>query len=265
MKDSRLARILAPAILVALVIALPFVLRVGADSASASPASSPEGSGRVVETMDAGGYTYALIAFAEGEAWFAGPTTPMAVDADIVVPAGMLMQAFRSESLDRTFDEIWFVGGFDVSGGGAGSGAMGGMMGGAMGDSPHGAGGMPGHPPVDPAAEVEGFDLEGIEKLEGGVTVAEAWEGRAALVGEEVALRGRVVKFLPEIMGKNWIHVRDGSGDGEAGTNDLTITTDSRVNEGDMVQVRGVLLAARDFGMGYRYDLIIEDASVTVE
>jgi hypothetical protein len=65
-------------------------------------------------------------------------------------------------------------------------------------------------------------------------------------------------------MGKNWLHVRDGTG--EEGTNDLTVTTiDVLPNVGDLVLVTGPLETDKDFGMGYRYDLIIEDAEVTVE
>ena len=78
-----------------------------------------------------------------------------------------------------------------------------------------------------------------------------------------VILRGKVVKFNPEIMGKNWLHVQDGTG--EKGMNDLTITSAARAKVGDTVLVKGKLVLDRDFGFGYKYALIIEDAEVTVE
>jgi hypothetical protein len=76
-------------------------------------------------------------------------------------------------------------------------------------------------------------------------------------------VRGRVVKFNAMIMGKNWLHVRDGSG--ADGTNDLTVTTATKARVGDLVLVTGVLKTDRDFGGGYKYSLIVEDATVVVE
>jgi len=117
------------------------------------------------------------------------------------------------------------------------------------------------HPAPKAAAEV---DLTGIAKAEGGKTVAEVFAEKDALAGKPVTFRGKVVKTNPDIMGKNWLHVRDGSG--EEGTNDLTITTAGTLpNVGDTVLVTGNVTLNKDFGMGYAYDVLVEDAQVTVE
>jgi hypothetical protein len=117
------------------------------------------------------------------------------------------------------------------------------------------------HPAPTAAAEV---DLTGIAKAEGGKTVAEVFAEKDALAGKPVTFRGKVVKTNPDIMGKNWLHVRDGSG--EEGTNDLTITTAGTLpNVGDTVLVTGNVSLNKDFGMGYAYDVLVEDAQVTVE
>jgi len=117
------------------------------------------------------------------------------------------------------------------------------------------------HPAPKAAAEV---DLTGIAKAEGGKTVAEVFAEKDALAGQPVTFRGKVVKTNPDIMGKNWLHVRDGSG--AEGTNDLTITTAGTLpNVGDTVVVTGNVSLNKDFGMGYAYDVLIEDAQVTVE
>jgi hypothetical protein len=77
------------------------------------------------------------------------------------------------------------------------------------------------HPVAQPAADV---DLTGIAKAEGGMTVAEVFARPGhALAGQNVTVRGKVVKTNVGVMGQNWIHVRDGSG--AEGTNDLTVTT----------------------------------------
>jgi hypothetical protein len=72
-----------------------------------------------------------------------------------------------------------------------------------------------------------------------------------------------VVKFISGIMGKNWLHLRDGTG--APGSDDLTVTTDATVETGSTVVVRGTVTTDRDFGAGYKYELIIEDAEITVE
>jgi hypothetical protein len=120
-------------------------------------------------------------------------------------------------------------------------------------------------PGIHPAPTVEAGDIsyEGIGKADGGMTVAEIFSGRSGLGGAEVTVRGKVVKFSPMIMGKNWIHLQDGTD--HEGANDLTITTSAQAAKGDTVLVRGLVTLDKDFGAGYRYDLIIEDADVTVE
>ena len=114
-----------------------------------------------------------------------------------------------------------------------------------------------------PTAEVADVDLSGIEKAANGVTVAELFATKEQLAGQPVTLRGKVVKVNAGIMGTNWLHVRDGSG--EEGANNITITTGQMADVGDVVLVTGVLTVDKDFGMGYEYDAIIENAEIMVE
>ena len=114
-----------------------------------------------------------------------------------------------------------------------------------------------------PVVEKTDVDLSGITAVEGGQTVATLFEKKAELAGKPVKVRGKVVKFTPEIMGKNWIHLQDGTG--AAGNNDLTVTTSASAQMGDTVTISGTLSVDKDFGYGYAYDVIIEDAEVTVE
>ena len=117
------------------------------------------------------------------------------------------------------------------------------------------------HPAARPAVKV---DLTGIAKAEGGKTVADVFAEKDALAGQQVTVRGKVVKVNANIMGTNWLHVRDGSG--AEGTNDLTVKTAGTLpGVGDTVLVTGTVALNKDFGMGYTYDVIVEDAAVTVE
>ena len=94
-------------------------------------------------------------------------------------------------------------------------------------------------------------------------TVAEVFARRAALKDQPVAIRGRVVKFTGGVMNKNWLHLQDGSGSQATGNHDITVTTSDTVKVGDVVAVRGVVHLDRDFGAGYSYSIIIEDAKLT--
>lgn len=96
-------------------------------------------------------------------------------------------------------------------------------------------------------------------------TVSEIHGLRFDLDGKEVVVRGEVIKVSSGIMGKNWIHIQDGSGSEDAGDYDLTVTTLDEASLGDIVVVTGRLAAERDFGHGYRYDVIIEDAKLVRE
>ncbi len=118
--------------------------------------------------------------------------------------------------------------------------------------------------PVPSAAPGVDVDLSGIAKAEGGKTVEEVFAEKDQLAGTKVSFRGKVVKVNPEIMGKNWLHVRDGSGAGP--TSDLTVTTEADLPKvGDTVLVTGIVGLDKDFGLGYQYDVIIEDAELFVE
>jgi hypothetical protein len=158
----------------------------------------------------------------------------------------MAMVNYHSQTLDRTFDRVYFVPSVTVMG------------------ATRASGGVPEERPTgsreDEAVKV---DFSEIKKAEGGKTVAELFKNKASLVGEKVLCRGKVVRFTAGVMGKNWIHLRDGTG--VAGANDLTVTTDAIAEVGDTVLVRGTVVADRDFGFGYRYSLIIEDAEVGIE
>ena len=133
----------------------------------------------------------------------------------------------------------------------------------AVPTAPAGAATMPAdHPQARPTGEV---DLTGIVKAEGGKRVLDVYTEKNALANQQVVVRGKVVKTNAGIMNKDWLHVRDGSG--EEGKNDLTVTTTSKPlpNVGDTVLITGTVVLDKDFGMGYQYPVLIEDAEVKIE
>jgi hypothetical protein len=235
-------------------------------AAQAAPAAGLKG--KIVERLDAEPYSYLKLATDKGEVWAAVPKTDKATGAEVVVGGAMPMNDFESKTLKRKFDLVYFGTLVDPNAPAAPAGmpgAMGGGMGGGM------AGGAPaGEPPVNMAAQhaqaaAGPSDVGNVKvpKASGGDarTVAEVFAQRAALKEKGVTIRGKVVKFNEGIMGRNWLHIRDGSG--TAGKdNDLTITTQDKAAVGDVVVVKGKVQVDKDFGAGYSYPVIVEDAKL---
>lgn len=135
---------------------------------------------------------------------------------------------------------------------------------GTTADAPVAAAQPPEPHPVPSELAAADVDLSGIDKAEGGMTIEEIFAKKDELGETKVIVRGKVVKANPEIMGKNWLHVRDGTG--SEGTSDLTVTTSGTLPEvGDTVLVTGQVSLNKDFGLGYQYDVILEDAEIFVE
>jgi len=215
-------------------------------TAAEAAGAPPQTAGKVIETMDAGRYTYVQVDYGHQKIWAAAPKFKVEVGDDVIVPAGTAMTKYHSKTLDRTFDLVYFVTFVAVTSEGGEA-----LIPKGHGDAPEGT----------PASAI---DFSGIERAEGGKTVGELFDESTRLAGQEVAVRGKVVKVTPGVMGKNWIHLQDGTA-GEGDANDLTVTSGEMAEVGNTVLVRGVVSIDRDFGFGYTYDVIIEDAKVVVE
>jgi hypothetical protein len=211
--------------------------------------------GTVKETMNSGGYTYMLLANSGEETWVAIPATSVKEGMEVMVKPGAPMHNFHSNTLDRTFSTIIFSPGI-------------------VDDNSHGAPVAKLPAPPSPAEMkkhkgrrmlpmVKGITVTDLP--EGAVTVADLYARADAFDNRSVTIKARVVKVSPRIMGKNWIHLQDGSGSEEKKDYDITVTTMDMPSVGDTVTVTGTAHSNRDFGAGYKYDMIVEDARVTVE
>ncbi len=92
--------------------------------------------------------------------------------------------------------------------------------------------------------------------------IADVWANRKSLAGRTVTVRGKVVKFNGGILGRNWIHLQDGTGKADDQTNDLAVTTTDETKVGDTVTVTGTVGIDRDFTAGYQYPVMIENAHI---
>lgn len=262
----------------ALILALALVITV----TFATTLKAADVSGTILETMDAAGYTYMNLDTGTQKLWVAIPQSKVTVGEKVAVVEGMEMKNFHSNSFDRTFDSIIFSPGL------VGSASM----------SPHSTSTPPNTPkpqegpaddsfasavaaeraatgggaaPVQPTQGSAGsmgaivpFTEAEVEKADGenSYTVGEIFEQAQELNGKKVRVRGQVVKFNANIMGRNWLHLQDGTGDPMQNTHDLVVTTTDQLNSPTVVTIEGTVAAERDFGAGYKYAVIVEDSVI---
>lgn len=235
------------------------------ETPAASAAGTRSFSGKVVETMDAASYTYVLVDTGKEKLWSAGPQMSVKVGDSITITDGMAMPHYHSKTLNRDFDVVYFTGSLQGGGAGATAGNADAKL--PAGHPAIGGGAEPqlpaGHPTIGGMSAKPKVDLTGIQKAKDGKTIQEIFTDKVALKGKEVTVRGKVVKYNAGIMGKNWLHIQDGTG--AEGSNDLTLTTGSSAKVGDTVLVTGKVTTEKDFGSGYKFAVIIEDAKVVVE
>ncbi len=214
------------------------MLVMSAGWAADKPAPLPAAtlSGKVLEVKDVESYTYLRLKTRDGELWAVVGRAPVKTGAEVTIENVMVMTNFESKSLKRKFDRIAF-------------GSLGGT-GGAM-VSPHTG--------VAKAADMENIK---VAKATGpnARTVAEIFTQKTDLKNKTVLVRGKVVKFTPDILGKNWVHLQDGSGSAKDNTHDVLVTTKDQAKVGDVVVVKGVVHTDRDLGSGYSYKVLIEEA-----
>jgi len=201
--------------------------------------------GQVLETMDVESYTYLRLKTKDGETWAAVNKTPVKKGAEVTIENVMVMNNFESKSLKRTFPTILF-----------------GTLGGTGGSAP-GVGNDMAKAHSGLAKTIDAGDIH-VPKASGpnARTVAEVMTKGAELKGQTVLVRGKVVKYNPEIMGKNWVHLRDGSGSPSNNTNDVLVTTMNQAKVGDVVTAKGIVRTDQDFGAGYSYKVLIEEATL---
>lgn len=213
---------------------------------SAEPTMAPPSGvvkGEVLEVRNVESYSYLRLKTTEGEVWAAVGKAPVKKGAKVTIENVMVMNNFESKALKRKFDKIVF-------------GSLGGTAAAGAGSAMTAA--YSGAPRADPVGDIKVAKAGGPD----GKTVAEVVTKSAELKDKTVQVRGRVVKFSASIMGKNWIHLRDGSGSAADNSNDVLVTTLDQANVGDVVVVKGIVRTDKDFGAGYAYKVLIEEAKL---
>jgi len=224
----------------------PFAITWAAGPAAAPANASAVVSGEVLEVKEVSSYTYLRLKTAQGETWAAVTKTPVSKGAKVTLDHVMVMENFESKELKKTFPTILFA---NLAGAGPTPAA-----------DPH-AGmstGMGMGKPATSETPVKVAKASGANAY----TVAEVVNQAGKLKDKPVRVQGKVVKYNAGIMDKNWIHLQDGSGSVGDGSQDILVTTTATAKVGDVLTVSGVVRTNKDFGAGYSYKVLIEDAAL---
>ncbi len=195
----------------------------------------------VEEVLPTSKYTYLNVNEDGVKSWIAIPKKDIEVGGTYYYRGGLKKTNFKSAEYDRVFETLYLVSDVikDPS-----LGEAGGMAGG----SPHGA----------PSGDVVLEQKTKLDPPSGGISLAELFANRKKYEGQTVRVIGRCVKLNNMIMNRNWVHLQDGSLSG-AGT-DLTVTTTENIPLGSIVSMEGKITLNKDFGAGYKYEIIMEEA-----
>ncbi len=194
---------------------------------------------KVIEKIPAKGYTYLQVTENKKDYWIAVPVMDIEIGETVYFSRFMIMEDFRSDNIDKSFDQILFVEDARKS------------------------------PTPDEMKKIHSGVLSGekqnikIEPIADGKSIQQIFSEKSSLNGEVVKVKGQVVKFNKQIMKRNWIHIQDGTGSAEEF--DLVLTSDDEVKVGDVIIAEGKVAVDKDFGAGYFFPVIIEDAKIEKE
>jgi len=201
--------------------------------------------GQILEVKDVDSYTYLLLKTSKGEVWTAVPTAQVKKGATVTVENAEQMDNFESKTLKKKFPVIFF-------------GTLAPIK---LTPAEEAAKIASAHANVvktAPLTDVKVAKAAGADAH----TVADLNGKAAALKDKAVLVRAKVVKYSANIMGKNWLHLRDGSGSAKDGSDDILVTSQDTAKVGDEVTIKGVLRTNKDFGAGYAYKVIVEEGKV---
>ncbi len=188
-----------------------------------------------VEAIQVNSYTYIKVKEGDKEYWMAITTMDVKKGETLYYETAMEMKNFESKELKRTFDSIFFVDNLSKI-------------------PPATAQGIKASP-QKPTIEKEEVS---VTPAVGGITISQLFSNTGSYANKSVKINGKVVKVNNGIMGKNWAHIQDGTnGNGEY---DLTVTTMDKVSVGEVVTFEGKISLNKDFGYGYSYKVLLEDA-----
>ncbi len=196
--------------------------------------------GKVIDVIQTSNYTYCKMNVSGQEYWIAINKQEVKKGQTLYFEQGLEMRDFHSQELNRNFSLLYLVQ----------------------------------HVSSKPQEQSSGYYTSNVEPpkpkivknsvkikpVKGGITIAELFAHKEKYAGKKVRIKGKVTKYNPEILGKNWAHIQDGTE--YNGHFDLTVTTQEQLSQGMVVTFEGTITLNKDLGYGYFYPVIMEDAGV---
>lgn len=218
-------------------------------------AQVPAGVHKVVvkEVLQTSNYTYLHVSENTDENWLALPKIQAVAGETYYYKNGFKMTNFESKELDRKFETVYFLESLSTTPE---------IVTKVSGSNPHAAmyqqiADTPA--PLQYVAQIAAKKEEvNIKPVEQGITIAQLLANKEKYAGQTIRIIGKVTKFNTKIMGKNWIHIQDGTE--YSGTFDLTVTTNIEAAIGETITLEGTVALNKDFGYGYSYAVLLEDA-----
>ena len=245
----------------------------GGDTKTTSSATSTAATGNfhkvvVTEVVQASEYTYLNAKEDNKDIWLAVPSIAAKAGDTYYYEGGIEMKKFESKDLHRVFETVILLEKINTE---PNSNAVVKSDKGYTNPAPSGTtdntaaapaqdqGGATGEGYTRKPPTIEKKEVK-VETAKGGITIAKLFADKASMGGKTVKVKGQVTKYTPGVMGKNWIHIQDGTD--FKGKFDLTVTTSSEVKMGDVVTLEGKVALDKDLGYGYFFDVLLEDAAL---
>ena len=202
----------------------------------------------VLETKNAGSYTYIKVKESDKEYWAAVPSAKINVGDKITLKKSTWMVNFKSKTLNQTFDKIMFA---DING--KKKTAIHGV------DNVHGIHGqLQKKEPVEkPNPNFKNITLSDKEAVK--TTISDLYDSKDKFKNTNVEVQGEVIQVSNKVMGNTWVKIFDGK--------DAVIfrspNEDEKVKKGDKVKVVGTVNTDVDYGYGFKYEIIGVNAKFT--
>jgi hypothetical protein len=185
----------------------------------------------VLEVLQASNYVYLYVSEGDEEYWLATSKTEVKEGETVYFEGGFLQTNFESKEHHRTFDELYLVNSISKNTPSKTSSGR---------------------------SESQSSGSSRVVDVSGSVKIADLVSDPKKYSGQTIQISGECVKINSNIMGRNWIHIKDGSKDDY----DLVITSDIVVPQGQLITMTGTVALDKDFGASYKYDIIIEDGKL---
>ncbi|MBK7429232.1 MAG: SH3-like domain-containing protein [Saprospiraceae bacterium] len=185
-------------------------------------------------------YTYLNVTEAGKNFWIATAKVDAVKGKPYIYRGGLMKTNFESQEFKRVFDTIYLVSS-------------------VMDEQQH------------PGGNIDNAGVEHNHPLEAGassaphvhaadaVKITDLFANMKKYEGQVITVDGEIAKVNNGIMGRNWVHLQDGSK--KDGKNlDLTLTTLANIPLGSHIAIKGKVVLNKDFGAGYKYNIILEES-----